>query len=194
MRVLLCVLLPLLLLACSNAEGPETGVPGDSLAPEVVAPEDAEYEVFLVGSMPDTLRGRAHFGDVVDGSTGKPVSVVRLDIGFDFGGGIFLTRGDAQFPAPGTYPVEPFPADSIRNRGVPQGFSARYRRGLNVNLRATGGTLTLETVTDTLVAGRFEIDLEGLLALPGGTPREGVVRALGRFEAENRGAGYIIGF
>ena len=187
-------MLPLLLLACSTADEEEAPVPGDSLAQEAAAPAEVDYEVFLVGSMPDTLRGQAHFGDVVDARTGQTLRVVRLEIGFDFGGGFFLTRGDARFPPPGRYPVEPFPPDSLRDQMVPQGFSARYRRGLQVNLRATGGTLTLETVTDTLVAGNFEIDLAGLIALPGGSPRQGTVRALGRFEAENTGAGYIIGF
>lgn len=168
-------------------------LPGDSLVQDA-APVEVDYEVFLVGAMPDTLRGRAHFGDVVDARTGRTVRVIRLDIGFDFGGGFFLTRGDARFPAPGQYPVEPFPADSLRNRVLPQGFSARYRKGLQINLRATGGTITLDAVTDTLVAGTFEIDLAGLIALPGGRPRQGTVRALGRFEAEGTGAGYIIGF
>lgn len=190
---ILAALLAGLLTACSSANGDGDVLPVDStgLAPE---PIELDYEVFLLGAMPDTLRGAAYFGQVVDAQSNQTVSVVRMETGFDFGGGFFITYGGEAFPQPGQYSIAPFPADSIRARGLPAGFSVRYRRGLLINLRATGGTFTLETVNDTLIAGRFEADLAGLLALPGGRPREGTLRALGRFEAEAKGAGYIIGF
>ncbi len=179
--------------ACAGGEESDVpvGVPGDSTE---VVPVQMDYEVILVGAMPDTLRGPAHAGDVVDAQSGQTVAVIRLDTGFDFGGGFFLTYGDAQLPAPGVYTVEPFPADSIRDAGLPVSFSARYRRGLLINLRATEGTVRLDEVSDSLVAGSFDISLTGLLALPGGAPREGSVRALGEFRAHTTGAGYIIGF
>lgn len=166
-------------------------MPGDSTE---AVPSQTDYEVFLVGAMSDTLRGPAHMGDVVDAQSGETVAVIRLDTGFDFGGGFFLTYGADQLPAPGAYTVEPFPADSIRDAGLPAGFSARYRRGLLINLSATEGTVRLDEVSDTLVTGSFDISLTGLLALPGGEPREGSVRALGEFRAHTTGAGYIIGF
>lgn len=187
-------LLALLLVACSPAEPEADGLPFDSLAQPPPEPTSVDYEVYLLGATPDTLRGAAHFGDVVDARTGQTLAVIRLETSFDFGGGFFLTYGAPELPGVGQYPIEAFPPDSLRDQRLPQGFSARYRRGLLINLRATGGTLTLESTSDSLITGRFEADLAGLLALPGGTPREGTLRAVGTFSATATGAGYIIGF
>ncbi len=190
-------LLLLLALAIAGCEGfsdaSEEAARADTLGVEA-QPTNDSYEVILVGSMADTLQGAAHFGKVVDAETGKMVNVIRLETGFDFGGGFFLSYGAESLPPPGQYSVEAFPSDSLQSRVLPEGFSARYRRGLLINLRATGGTLTLDAVTDTLVSGSFDITMEGLLSLPGGNPRQGTTRALGRFEADAAGAGYIIGF
>ncbi len=188
----LVVLLLLVAAACAAPGEDDAPVPGDSL--DLAPPDQVDYEVFLVGGLADTLRGRAHYGPVVDARTGQEVEVVRLETSFDFGGGFFISYGSTRWPAPGQYPIEPFPSDSLAGRAVPSGFSARYRRGLLINLRATGGTLELETSNDTLVAGRFEMELAGLLSMPGQTPRQGVVHARGTFRALDTGAGYILGF
>ncbi len=155
---------------------------------------DADYRVSIGGAMSDTLSGRATFGPIIDARTGEEVIIVRLETGIDFGGGYFLSYGGTELPGPGRYPITPFPADSVRDQGFHSGWSARYRRGLLVNLRAQGGTVTLESVTDTLLVGTFEIDLVGTVAATGGTPVPGEVSSRGDFKAHNGVGGYIIGF
>ena len=81
----------------------------------------------------------------------------------------------------------------MRGRVAPSGFVIVYRRGLLFDLASTEGTLTLNAVTDTLVAGTFTARLTGTVARAGGRPQQGVLDADGRFEAGGRGAGFILG-
>ncbi len=155
---------------------------------------DADYRVSIGGAMSDTLSGRATFGPIIDARTEQEIVIVRLETGIDFGGGYFLSYGGTELPGPGRYSITPFPADSVRADGFHQGWSARYRRGMLVNMRAESGTLTLETVSDTLLVGTFDIDLIGTVAATGGTPVPGEVSSRGDFKAHSGIGGYIIGF
>jgi hypothetical protein len=154
----------------------------------------ADYRVSIGGAMADTLSGAARFGPMIDARTNKELIVVRLETGIDFGGGYLLSYAGTDLPAPGRYEINPFPPDSVRSDQLHQGWSARYRRGLLVNLRAESGTITLDTVTDTLIAGSFEIDLVGTVAAAGGTPVDGEVTTQGDFRARSGVDGFLIGF
>jgi hypothetical protein len=155
---------------------------------------DADYRVSIGGAMADTLSGTATFGPIVDARTEQELIVIRMGTSIDFGGGYFLSYTGSELPSPGRYDVNAFPPDSVRSDQLPQGWSARYRRGLLVNLRAQSGRLDLETVTDTLIAGTFEIDMNGTVAAPGGTPVYGEVSSRGDFEARPGVSGFLIGF
>lgn len=155
---------------------------------------EADYRVSIGGAMADTLSGAASFGPIVDARTGQELIVIRLGTRIDFGGGYFLSYTGTELPEPGRYRISPFPPDSVRSEALPQGWSARYRRGLLVNLRAQEGTLELETVSDTLVTGTFEIDMDGTVAAAGGTPVYGEITSRGDFEARPGLSGFLIGF
>lgn len=171
----------------------EFGSADDSLLVYDVQPGEDDYRVELTGLVPDTLAGRATFGRVVDGPTGKVMSVVRLRTGLDFGGGFFILAPGDRFPAPGTYPISVVP-DSMKAKGAqPDGIWVAYRRGLLFDLVSTQGTVTLTAVTDTLVSGRLDVTLAGTVALPGGSPQDGELRARGSFRAHDEGAGFILG-
>ena len=167
------------------------GSADDSLLAYEVRPGDDDYRVELTGLVPDTLAGRARFGRVVDGPTGKVLSVIRLNTGLDFGGGFFIIAPGDRLPGVGAHAIATVP-DSLKGQ-QPNGLWVAYRRGLLIDLVSTGGTVTIESVTDTLVAGTLDVTLAGTIALPGGSPTDGELRARGRFRAHNEGAGFILG-
>ena len=171
----------------------EFGSADDSLLVHDVQPGEDDYRIELSGLVPDTLSGRATFGRVVDGPTGKTMSVVRLRTGLDFGGGFFVLVPADRFPAPGTYPISVVPDSLAATSAQPGGLWVAYRRGLLFDLVSTDGTVTFTTVVDTLVAGRFDVTLAGTVALPGGSPQEGSLTARGSFRAHPEGAGFILG-
>ncbi len=207
-RLSLCLAFAGLLLAAGATSGCEgqLGGPGpdaattsdtfgsadDSLLVHEVQPGEDDYRVELTGIVPDTLSGRASFGRVVDGPTRQILSVVRLNTGLDFGGGFFILMPGERFPGVGTHPVATV-ADSLRGRVQPNGLWVAYRRGLLFDLVSTDGTVTFDAVSDTLVSGTVDVTLTGTVALPGGSPTDGVLRARGTFRAHSEGAGFIIG-
>ncbi|HYE57963.1 MAG TPA: hypothetical protein VD948_05635, partial [Rhodothermales bacterium] len=194
-------LLPILLLvlsACERVPEPATvnvtGTADDSLlAREQAAGPREDYRVVLTGLAPDTLTGRARFGPVIHGPTGQPMSVIRLNTGLDFGGGFFLLHPGHQLPGPGTYPLAPPLADSLRGKRLPSGFWVAYKRGLVYDLVSTQGEVVIQSKTDTLITGQFNATLAGRVALHGGRVQEGEVQAQGTFRARGEGAGFILG-
>lgn len=178
--------------------GPETvtdelGSADDSLLVHDLKPGEDDYRVELTGLVPDTLSGRATFGPVVDGPTGKRMMVVRLHTGLDFGGGFFVLAPGDGFPGVGTHPISVVP-DSLKGKGAqPSGLWVAYRRGLLFDLVSNAGTVTFTTLTDTLVAGTLDVTLAGTVALPGGSPQQGELTARGTFRAHSEGAGFILG-
>lgn len=192
-RWIVLAVLPLLA-ACERLPAMDTfgRAPDDSLAAAVEAPEGSDYRLVLRGFLPDTLEGRARFGLAVDGPTGDTMAVVRLDAGFDFGGGVFLCHPGSRWPAAGTYPLAAFP-DSLRGKRLPDGWFVVYRRGLLFNMASTEGTVTLGAVTDTLVSGQINAALDGTGAAQGGLVQRGTLTAEGDFRAEPDGTGFILG-
>ena len=168
------------------------GSADDSLLVHEVQPGEDDYRVELTGSVPDTLSGSARFGRVLDGPTQRLLSVVRLNTGLDFGGGFFILMPGERFPGVGAHPVATV-ADSLRGHTQPNGLWVAYRRGLLFDLVSTDGTVTFDIVSDTLVSGSLDVTLTGTVALPGGSPTDGSLRARGSFRAHNDGAGFIIG-
>lgn len=199
MRLALPLFLAALAASLPACEPAPTTARGDEafedslLAAQEAEAEGDDYRVVLTGIEPDTLSGRARFGPVIDGPTQRPLVVIRLDTGTDFGGGFFVTHGGERLPGPGTYPIGAPPPDSLRARVAPTGFAIVYRRGLLFDLASTEGSITLTAVTDTLVSGTFTARLTGTVARAGGRPQQGTLDAQGRFEAGGRGAGFILG-
>ncbi len=173
--------------------GSEDGA-GEGLG-EVEAEEAAEspfqYEVRLGNAVSDTLQGNANFGRVADPRTGEELLVIRLSTGFDFAGGIVISRRDTTLPEPGDFDLSAS-ADSIQAAPA-EDFFIIYREGMLRDLRSESGTLTFTTVTDSLIEGRFEATLQGEIADRGRELTEGEVYAVGRFRAVRGMTGYVIG-
>ncbi len=150
-----------------------------------------EYEVYLGNALTDTLRGTASFGRVLDPRTGDELFVIRLSTGFDFAGGVVISRRDTVPPKPGSYNLAAS-ADSLVIVPVNQ-FLIIYREGMLRDLRSTAGTLTFSVVTDSLIEGRFDATLRGVIADRGRDLTEGQVHAVGRFRAGPGMSGYVIG-
>lgn len=196
MRLVLLLLLALAFVQAGCEPVPETDELRqyeDSILQAMAPPRENDYALTLRGTVEDTLSGRATFGSVVDGATGKTMVLIRLETGLDFGGGFFVAYPGTQLPPAGTYPITVFPEDSVRTAQPLQGFAVGYRRGLLINMRSTEGTITLEEVSDTLVRARFSADLEGTIARPGGRATPGVLSATGEFRARPLGAGFVLG-
>lgn len=149
-----------------------------------------EFRVVLANALSDTLSGRADFGVVVEPQSGKYYLVIRLAAGFDFAGGIVFARGDTTLPRAGEYQLFPRPdSGAIGDHS----FTLFYREGMQRNFEVESGTLVLDSVTDTLIVGRFDALLRGTF---GGMERPNAgaeVHAVGRFRAENTLNGYVIG-
>lgn len=150
-----------------------------------------EHRVILGNAILDTLAGRAEFGVVVEPESGDYHFVIRLATGFDFAGGLIMARPDTALPPPGEYSLGAG-ADSTAAAGA-AGFTMYYREGMQRNLRAESGTLTLSTVTDTLITGRFDAILRGMITGMDRAAGEAEVHAVGSFRADGDMNGYVIG-
>lgn len=175
--------------ACGGDEGVGDG--GREAASDVSSDASPNYEVFLANALSDTLRGAANFGRVLDSRTGDELFVIRLSTGFDFAGGVVISRRDTVPPEPGTYDLSA-PTDSLATVPVNK-FLIIYREGMLRDLRSTAGTLTFSVVTDTLIEGRFDATLQGVIAERGRDLAKGEVHAVGHFRAAHGMPGYVIG-
>lgn len=158
------------------------------------AVDEAEQEalennwVILAGGLVDTLSGEAQFGRVLSPKERSERLVIKMNVGSDFVGGLFITMPDTSLPSAGEYDVIPASAaDSV------QGFTVLYREGLVRRLGAASGTVTLETANDTLLAGTFQLTMEGLVAPTGGELLESEVHARGEFRASKGYVGFVVG-
>lgn len=151
----------------------------------------AEYRVVLGNALSDTLSGNADFGRVVEPETDNYRFVIRLATGFDFAGGIIIARSDTTLPQAGEYAIQT-PTDTL-TAAQPSEFALYYREGMLRELRATQGTLTLSTVTDSLIVGRFDVRLRGSVANLNVSDGTAEVHAVGRFRADKDLGGYVIG-
>lgn len=175
--------------ACGSGDGGGEGV--GEVQVEESAESPFQYEVRLGNAISDTLQGSANFGRASDPRTGEELLVIRLSTGFDFAGGIVISRRDTTLPTPGDYTLAAT-ADSLE--GVPTDeFFIIYREGMLRDLRSRAGTLTFTTVTDSLIEGRFDATLRGEIADRGRELTEGEVHAVGRFRAVRGMTGYVIG-
>lgn len=162
-----------------------------NLQAEAADDGSADFRVVLGNAISDTLTGNAEFGILVEPESRGYRLVIRLATGFDFAGGIVFARSDTSLPAAGDYRLTA-PTDSL-TVGEGGEFAMFYREGMLRDLRASSGTLTLSTVTDTLIVGRFDATLRGLASnlILAATTAE--VHASGRFRAESGLQGYVIG-
>lgn len=151
----------------------------------------AEYRVVLGNALSDTLSGNADFGIVVEPATGTYRFVIRLATGFDFAGGIIIARSDTTLPQTGDYNIRT--STDTLTAGQPGEFAMFYREGMLRELRATQGTLTLSSVTDSLITGRFDVILRGTVANLNVEDGTAEVHAVGRFRADKDLGGYVIG-
>lgn len=151
----------------------------------------AGYRAILGNALSDTLSGPAGFGTVLEPESRQYRFVIRLASGFDFAGGIIFARSDTAMPETGEYQLETA-TDSLAATQAGE-FAMFYREGMLRELRATSGTLTLSTVTDTLIAGTFDATLRGNVASLNLEGRTAEVHVTGRFRAGRELRGYVIG-
>lgn len=176
-----------------SACGPndQAGTGGGEMEAEESEEQPMEYRVTLGNALSDTLQGEANFGRVQDPRSGEELFVIRLSTGFDFAGGIVISRRDTTMPEPGDYDLA-LAADSAAT--VPDDkFFIIYREGMLWDLRSESGTLTFSTVSDSLIEGSFDATLQGEIAERGRELTEGEVHAVGRFRAGPGMTGYVIG-
>ena len=169
--------------ACGADEQPLPGTGADGEPSDV----STEYEVVMANAISDTLRGSATFGRVFNPQENTTQLVIRLRSGFDFAGGVVITRMTTELPEAGTYELSD---DSLA--GADQ-FIIVYREGMLRDLRSVSGSLTLSSVTDSLIVGQFNATLRGYISEGSRIIEAGEVHAVGRFQAERGLSGYVIG-
>lgn len=183
-----CTLLMAVLVSACGAEE-DANLPAAETAGGSPPEMSAAYEVVLGNAITDTLRGNATFGRVRDPQSDAVQLVIRLRSGFDFAGGVLIARESDELPEEGTYDLEP---DTVRMAAGNQ-FTIVFREGMLRDLRSYSGTLTLSTVTDSLIVGRFDAALRGYISEGTRELESGEVHAVGRFRADRGMAGYVIG-
>ncbi len=167
----------------------QTAQPGTETPSGEPEAASTAYEVVLANAISDTLRGSASFGRVRHPLENTRHLVIRLTSPYDFAGGVVITRRSPDLPEEGTYPLT---TDSTRIASG-EHFVIIYREGMLRDLRSVSGSLTLSTVTDSLIAGRFNATLRGYISEGGRDLEAGEVHAVGRFTAERGMSGYVIG-
>ena len=178
----------LLLIGCRNDE---SAAEGAAVGEVEAIGSDYSFEVVLSNALADTLRGDATFGRMRDPHEGRDYFVIRLASRYDFAGGFVIARPKPELPEPGTFGIAAA-ADTIETAAEGD-FILLFREGMLRDLRSRSGSLTISTVTDTLITGRFDAVLTGYISegsreLPGSE-----VRATGRFRAESGVVGYFMG-
>ena len=183
--------------ACDDAPDPDeaalpsrTAEPGDSAATVLNEAAGDGYRAFFYGILEDTLAGPAQFGQVLERRTGIVTDVIELPLPDRFMGGLYLSKPAREPVTPGTHAFVDAAADSTQ---MPDGWRVVFRRGLSTRLLSTDGQLQLETVTDSLWAGTFDVQLHGTVADATGRVLGHDVRARGRFRAEPGNVGFLLG-
>lgn len=190
------VALVLLVGGCGAEEAPGALEGGEDGAEEgaeqvVLEAEESDFELLLANAIRDTLRGSAAFGTVFDPGTGETAFVIDLSTGRDFAGGFIIARHGDAMPSAGTYELAAL-TDSTRALLSPT-FAVVYREGMLRDLRSSSGTLVLSSVADTLIEGRIDAVLRGLLVTGSQPLPQAEVHARGRFRARPGNPGYIVG-
>jgi hypothetical protein len=130
------------------------------LAGTVRAPDSsASFSAVLSGDVKATIAGEARFGQVRGGPSAPDVFSLTLGADSPQGAVLFTYPGASGFHV-GSYRV----TEAVRE-GELQGLvvlgSADHAEGV---FRATGGILTITSVSDVEITGRFAVDAEGFLA------------------------------
>ena len=173
--------------ACGGED--PAAVSGSGAENEEQEESSAEYQVVLANAVSDTLSGSATFGAVLHPGRNARQLVIRLRSSYDFAGGVVITRRGTALPEEGTYDLT---ADSAAYAAGDQ-FIIIYREGMLRDLRSVSGTLTIESASDTLIAGSFDAMMRGYVSEGALELLSADVHAVGRFEAEQGMAGYVIG-
>ncbi len=189
--MLTVVTLSLLVGACGSTEDPNGEViPASSDNARV---ESADFRLILGGSATDTLSGDATYGHVINPRTDRIQLVIKLEVGVDFVGGVFIARGDSLLPEERTYDL--VNTEEAHPDSVPSGaFFVVYQEGLLRQLTSRDGTVSFSHVSDTLISGTLEATLRGHVGTGrGGQIRPGEIRMNGRFDAQRGIVGFIVG-
>lgn len=167
----------------ANALVDTTGVSGLDQRPP--------YTLFLSGTVSDTLQGNAAFGVVIDPGTGVEQFIVKMAAQNDFTGGVFVARRDLSLPRPGSYQLGDVARAPL---SVPDSmFVVVYRKGLDRYFKSTGGTLSIDVATDSLIEGSLEAAMVGWITASGELQDGQEIRIRGSFSARPGFAGYVIG-
>lgn len=190
------VLLFLALVVGLGACGEDRPARTDTTAQDADDPASTEYVVRISGAEQDTLRDGASFGTIMNTKTKERHFVIEMRTPSGFTGGLYFLRGDTLRPEAGTYDLVSA-ADSVSHDE--KRLSLVYRSGARRNLTSTSGTLTIETSSDSLIAGQFEATLRGRVAenVAARSKEEAgqqEVQAQGHFRARRGKVGYMMGF
>ena len=111
------------------------------------------------GALHASPRGSARFGAVETGAGG---TILTLSLGADGGdGSVLFTRTNGARIAPGTYAVSGRDDGTDELRALVMTGSADRPTGV---FRARSGHLTVTSVSDNVIRGRFQIEARGFLA------------------------------
>lgn len=186
LRALLFALVGLCALAGCDDEAPVD--PQDAAV--AIDEEAVDYRFyFMTSAQADTLEGDAQYGMVLNRRLDANELVIQLSAGGGYGGGLYLARRDTTLPAARAYDVADGNSDSLRA----DQWTVSYQAGLGTQLTSSGGRIVFETVTDTLIAGTFDVTLRGTVARGGIDDPLNEAQVRGRFRADRGPIGYFIG-
>jgi hypothetical protein len=131
------------------------------LAGTVRAPDNsASFSAVLTGDVKTTISGDARFGPVRGGPSGPDVFSVSL--GADSrDGAVLFTYPSRSGLRVGSYRVAEAGARNGELQALVVLGSANHPEGA---FRGTAGTLTITSVSDVEITGRFSVDADGFLA------------------------------
>jgi hypothetical protein len=185
------VALSAVLVACGGSDE-SSPFPADTTGQQASSGEreQLDFQLFVSGALQDTLQGNASFGTVVNTNTGNHHFVIEMTVEDDPGSAVYVTHADTTVPGQGSYDLV-----STSDSTAQGELAVTWRSGMRRNVSASSGTLTLETSSDTLVAGSMEATLRGVIAESGGIQATEAgteeVQINGEFRAERGTVGYI---
>lgn len=189
--VLSLLALVFLLPGCdSNDPAGMTSTPEDTTAVSGQV-QEPPYTLILSGVLSDTLQGNSAFGVVIDPGTGFEQFIIKMAAQNDFTGGVFVAREALSIPRAGSYQLANIADNPL---AVPDSmFAVIYRKGLDRYFKSTGGTLSIDVATDSLIEGSLEATMKGWITSSGELQQDQEIRIRGSFSAGSGFAGYVIG-
>ena len=118
------------------------------------------FSAAVTGAASSTISGEASFGRVAGGPTAPDVLTLNLGTDSHRGAVQFIRPGRSRL-AIGSYPISDLAQDSDQVRALVMLGSSESPRGV---FRAESGVLTITSVSDQTLTGRFELDATGFMA------------------------------